>query len=242
MAASGTPTIATHLNLETFRLRGGSLNPAERSLMDGAGLRRGWPKGLPKEPGRRNRWCWRSRRRSGRPRRAGIGNAVEIRRSAATFSEDMLLVFADPPRAFHLTIQVSFRAAAAGRTQGIAGVALSGGQRLEMNGLVGRGQIRNGFVIALQNHEHVFEPMLQAAGAQENLFDRAARADRGHRSHQQPFRERCDRPRRYKTIPPLRRFVRSGRNPQSRCCSPYLSAFRGPGSSAKGRRRRKWDR
>src|SRR5580700_5147572 len=50
MAASGTPMIATHLNLGTLLLRGGSLNPAARSLMDAARLSEVRSKGMPWRP------------------------------------------------------------------------------------------------------------------------------------------------------------------------------------------------
>ena len=44
-------------------------------------------------------------------------------------------------------------------------------------------------MIALEDDEHVFQAVLQAAGTQENLFDRAAGAHGGHGSSEQPFRK-----------------------------------------------------
>jgi hypothetical protein len=47
-------------------------------------------------------------------RRRRVGNAIEVRRTAAAFSKNMLLVFADPPRAFHFTVQIGFRSTVVG--------------------------------------------------------------------------------------------------------------------------------
>jgi hypothetical protein len=63
----------------------------------------------------------------------------------------MFLVFADFPHALYFAVQIRLGSAAADRTQGVAGktcIALGRRQRLQVNGLVGRGQVGNRFVIA----------------------------------------------------------------------------------------------
>jgi hypothetical protein len=72
----------------------------------------------------------------------------------------MFLVFTQPPRMLHFAVQIGLRPARVGLTHGARGIAFGRGKRLQVKSLARHGQIRNGLMVAFEDHQDIFQPVL----------------------------------------------------------------------------------